>query len=258
MFSMIKSIIIEDEIKSLKALETLLLPYNDTLEVTGAFSSPIDALQAIKKEPPDLVFLDIEMPKMNGFELLEQIKDIPCNVIFTTAYNQFAIQAFKYSAVGYLLKPIDIDDLKSAINKVQSTEIKKVIPLQLDILRQTLQGGISVKEQKVALPAPDGLLFIPLQNIIRCESDSNYTKVFFTNQDKIVLCRTLKEIEDILGEQHFIRVHQSHLINMSYIKQFVKSDGGYLLLDDHTQIPMTRGRRDYLMSRCTAYFSSKY
>src|SRR5947208_567629 len=111
---MIKAILVEDEVKSLKALETMLQPYKDIIEIEGAYSSPFDALQAIMRKPPDLVFLDIEMPKMNGFQLLEQVKEFSFNVIFTTAYNQFAIQAFKYSAVGYLLKPIDSDDLRAA------------------------------------------------------------------------------------------------------------------------------------------------
>jgi len=164
---MIKTILVEDEVKSLRALETMLQPYKDILMIEGAYASPLDALQAIIRKPPDLIFLDIEMPKMNGFQLLEQIKDLSFQVIFTTAYDQFAVQAFKYSAVGYLLKPIDGDDLKAAIWKVQSAEVKRLLPAQMDILRQSILGTLNSKEQKVALPASDGLLFVSVSDIAR-------------------------------------------------------------------------------------------
>lgn len=252
---MITAMLVEDEINSLKALETMLKPYKNIIEITGSYTSPTDALQAIIRKPPDLIFLDIEMPKMNGFQLLEQIKNINFSVIFTTAYDQFAIQAFKYSAVGYLLKPIDIDDLKAVIVKVQSAEVKKLLPAPMDILRQSILGTLNTKEQKIALPAPDGLLFVSMQDIVRCESDSNYTKVFFTNRDKMVICRTLKEIEELLGENHFVRVHQSHLVNMNFIKQFFKTDGGYLLLNDNSEIPISKSKKDFFMIKCTSYFS---
>lgn len=253
---MIKAVLVEDEVKSLKALETMLQPYNNIIKIEGTYSSPLDALQAIIKHPPDLVFLDIEMPKMNGFQLLEQVKDISFNVIFTTAYDQFAVQAFKYSAAGYLLKPIDADDLKATILKIESAEVKKLLPAQMDILRNSLLGMRSIKEQKVALPTPDGLLFVPMQDIVRCESDSNYTTVFFSNRDKLLICKTLKEIEELLGEEHFLRVHQSHLINMNFIRQFIKSDGGYLLLNDKTEIPIARSKKDFFINKCNTYFSS--
>lgn len=253
---MIKAILVEDEVKSLKALEIMLQAYKDIIQVEGAYASPLEALQAINRHPPNLLFLDIEMPKMNGFQLLEELKDISFNVVFTTAYDQFAIQAFKYSAVGYLLKPIDADDLRDAILKVQSAEIKKLLPAQMDILRQSILGTRSIKEQKIALPTSDGLLFAPMQDIVRCESESNYTKIFFTNRDKLIICKTLKEIEELLGEEHFLRVHQSHLINMNFIRQFMKADGGYLVLNDKTEIPISRSKRDLFIIKCNTYFSS--
>lgn len=253
---MIRTILIEDELKSLKVLQTMLLPYHEILEIAGVFSSPVEALQEIPRLSPDLLFLDIEMPKINGFQLLEQIKDISFNVVFTTAYDQFAIQAFKYSAVGYLLKPVDADDLREVIKKVQSAQVKKLLPVQLDILRQSIMGSKTSKDQKIALPAADGLIFVSLHEITRCESESNYTTIHFTNRDKMLLCKTLKEIEELLGEDHFIRVHQSHIINLNYIKQFIKTDGGYLLLNDNTEIPIARSRKDLFMRKCSTYFSS--
>lgn len=253
---MLRTILIEDEARSLKVLETMLQPYKDIVDVVGSYSSPVDALQDIYRISPDLVFLDIEMPKLNGFQFLDEIKDISFNVIFTTAYDQFAIKAFKYSAVGYLLKPIDADDLKMAITKVYSAEIKKLLPVQIDIIRQAFRGTINIKEQKIALPTPDGLLFVPLNDIIRCESDNNYTKVYFTNRDKLLICRTLKDIEELLGENHFLRVHQSHLVNVNNIKQFIRSDGGYLVMNDNTEIPIARSKRDYFMIKYASHFAS--
>lgn len=253
---MLKTILIEDEIRSLKTLEVMLQPYKDILDIVGVYSSPVDALRDIYRISPDLIFLDIEMPKLNGFEFLDQIKNISFNVIFTTAYDQFAIKAFKYSAVGYLLKPIDASDLKDAITKVQTSEIKKLLPAQMEILRQAIIGTVNTREQKIALPATDGLLFVALKDIIRCESDNNYTKVYFANRDKMLICRTLKDIEELLGEIHFLRVHQSHLVNFNYIKQLVKSDGGYLLMNDNVQIPIARSKKDYFLSKYSAYFSS--
>lgn len=253
---MLRTILIEDEPRSLKTLETMLQPYKDVLKIVGMYSSPVEALQEIHKLSPDLVFLDIEMPKLNGFEFLDRINNISFNVIFTTAYDQFAIRAFKYSAVGYLLKPIDADDLKIVLDKVVSTEIKKLLPVQMEILRQAIQGTVNVKEQKVALPAADGLLFVPVQDIVRCESDNNYTKVFFTNRDKMLICRTLKDIEELLGESHFFRAHHSHLVNMNHLKKYVKADGGYLMMDDNTEIPISKSRKDDFLIKYSAYFSS--
>ena len=253
---MLKTILIEDEIRSLKALEAMLQPYKDVLDIVGAYTSPIEALKDIFKLSPELIFLDIEMPKLNGFEFLDQIKNFSFNVIFTTAYDQFAIKAIKYSAIGYLLKPIDADDLKAAITKVETSAIKKLLPTQMEILRQAFLGNVNSREQKIALPTNDGLLFVALKDITRCESDNNYTKVFFTNRDKILICRTLKDIEELLGDIHFLRVHQSHLVNLNCIKQLVKSDGGYLLMNDNTQIPIARSKKDYFLIKYSSYFSS--
>ncbi len=252
---MIRTILIDDEVRSLKTLEVMLQPFNNVLQIVGVYSSPLDALREIYNLSPDLIFLDIEMPKLNGFQFLDAVKNISFNVIFTTAYDQFAIKAFKYSAVGYLLKPVDEDDLKIAIDKVLTSEIKKLLPVQMDILRQSMQRVVNKKEQKIALPASDGLVFVLLQEIVRCESDNNYTKVYFINKDKMVICRTLKDIEELLGEEHFLRVHQSHLVNMNYIKKFVKSDGGYLLMNDNTEIPISRSKKDDFLIKYSSYFS---
>jgi two-component system LytT family response regulator len=252
---MLKTMLVEDETLSLKALKIMLQPYKDVLEIVGSYSSPIEALQDIYKLSPDLVFLDIEMPKLNGFEFLDRIQNISFNVIFTTAHDEFAIKAFKYSAVGYLVKPIDADDLKMVIKKIQSAEIKKLLPVQIEILRQAILDTISIKEQKVGLPVSDGVLFVSLMDIIRCESDNNYTKVFFTNRDKILICKTLKDIEELLGEPHFFRVHQSHLVNMNNIKQYIKSDGGYLVMSDKTEVPISRNKKDDFLIKYSSYFS---
>jgi two-component system LytT family response regulator len=203
-------------------------------------------IEAINKHQPDLVFLDIEMPMMNGFELLEKFNDIPFAVIFTTSYDQYAIKAFRYSALDYLLKPIDPEELIISVGKVSS---KKSLPFaeQFDILlKQIKHKGTSF--EKIAVPTIEGFELIRADQIIRCEADDNYTHLYLKDKTTIIACRMLKEMEELLqGFQFFVRVHNSHLVNMNEVAKYIRGDGGYLLMSDGSNVSISKSRRESLI-----------
>jgi len=206
--------------------------------------SGIEAIQNLK---PDLVFLDIEMPRMNGFEMLEQFSIIPFAVIFTTGYDQYAIKAFRFSALDYLLKPVDHDELKKAIEKI-SQRTKPPLSQQLEILLQKInQQTVSIN--KIALPTLDGLQMIPVDSIISCASDRNYTFIMLKNNLKIVVSKLLKDIEEMLEEYSFLRVHHSYVVNLNEISKYVKGEGGYLVMSDGSSIDVSRSRKEVLLQK---------
>jgi len=203
-------------------------------------------LEAIEKFKPDLVFLDIEMPVMNGFELLEQFKQIPFSVIFTTSYDQYAIKAIRFSALDYLLKPIDPKELIAAIQKVQTQKVHPS-PDQFRMLMDQVQNR-GTKFTRVAIPTSDGFELIPVEEIIYCEADDNYTRLFLKNKKRIVACRTLKEVEEQLTDfLSFIRVHHSYMVNLNEVNKYVRGEGGYLIMSDGTTVNVSRSRKDALM-----------
>jgi two-component system LytT family response regulator len=201
-----------------------------------------EAINAINELDPDLIFLDIEMPKINGFDVLNLTSNKNYKVIFTTAYDQFAIKAFKYSTVDYLLKPIDIEELKSAIKKV-SSDVDYNLRQKIDSLFMHFKMDRH-QVNKIALPIGDGYEMIAFDDIIRAESDSNYTVIYLIDKRKVTLSKTLKEVEESLNDPLFFRVHNSHLINTNYINKFYKGDGGYVMLNDGTQISISRTKRE--------------
>jgi len=239
---MIKTIIIEDEAKSRSSLRQKLIEFCPVIEIAGEAEDGQEGKSLIEKHQPQLIFLDIEMPKMNGFEMLNVIKEKNFHIIFTTAYDQYAIKAIKYAAFDYLLKPIDIEELKMAVARIadkETGETKK----QVELLQQNIQHP---KKQlnKLAVPTLDGLLFYDINDIVHLEANSNYTHIFFNNQTKILASKTLKEFEDILPEETFFRVHHSHLINLNYIKKYIKGDGGQIELLNGTYVDVSRRKKD--------------
>ncbi len=239
---MIKTVIIEDEAKSRSSLRQKLIEFCPVIEIAGEAEDGLEGKNLIEKHQPQLVFLDIEMPKMNGFEMLNVIKEKNFHIIFTTAYDQYAIKAIKYAAFDYLLKPIDIEELKMAVARIadkETGETKK----QVELLQQNIQHP---KKQlnKLAVPTLDGLLFYDINDIVHLEANSNYTHIFFNNQTKILASKTLKEFEDILPEETFFRVHHSHLINLNYIKKYIKGDGGQIELLNGTYVDVSRRKKD--------------
>jgi len=243
----IKAIIIDDERHSCDALKILLSKCCPSVQVVAICYSGMEALKNIKELHPDLIFLDIEMPNMNGFQMLEQILKIDFEIIFTTSYDQYAITAFKFSALDYLLKPVDREELEKAIQKV-SKKLNPAISQQLEILLQKINQS-PVVAQKIALPTMQGLEFVPVESIIRCSSNNNYTEFFLIDKKRLLVSRTLKEVEDMLGDQTFIRVHHSHLVNLNSITRYVKGEGGYLIMQDGATVDVSRSRKELLMQK---------
>jgi two-component system LytT family response regulator len=223
-------------------LEWLLKTYCPDVAIDAMCDSGEKGIEAINKFKPDVVFLDIEMPRMNGFDMLEKFDKLFFDVVFTTAYNKFAIKAFNYSALNYLLKPVDPDDLQKTIKRIEekkSTASKE----QLNILLQNIKN-LSQPVQRIALSTSDGLIFVETKDIMYCQAESNYTNVKLTNGKKILVAKTLKDIDETLSGKDFFRLHNSYLININQIKKFVRGDGGYVVMNDDTEITISRSRRD--------------
>jgi len=242
----LKAIIIDDEPYCCEALATLLEDIPE-VEIMAVCPNAADALAGIQKYSPDLVFLDVEMPKMNGFEMLEQLASVNFEIIFTTSYDQYALKAIRFSAIDYLLKPIDEEELRTAIQKVIQRS-QKPITQQLEILLQKIHQP-STPINKIAMPTMEGLQMIPVDSIISCESDSNYTILQLKNNKKLIVSRTLKEIEELLEEHSFVRVHRCYLANMNEVEKYVKGEGGYLVMSDGTTIDVARNKKEVLLKK---------
>ncbi|WP_153800549.1 LytR/AlgR family response regulator transcription factor [Foetidibacter luteolus] len=243
---MIRCVLLDDEKNALEMMEWLLKTYCPQVQIAAMCSSAEEGINAINEYKPDIVFLDIEMPKMNGFDMLEKFDTLFFDVVFCTAYDQFAIKAFKYAALNYLLKPVDPEDL---IATVKRFEEKRTVPTrqQFELLLQNMQHTGKTVPQRIALTSGDGLIFVPVADIIYCEAESNYTNVVLTGGKKILVSKVLKDIDEALSGPDFFRVHSSYLINLNRIKKFVRGDGGYLVMDDDTPINISRSRRQEFM-----------
>jgi two-component system, LytTR family, response regulator len=239
---MIKAILVDDERRSSETLEIELRRHCPDIEVVAIYDDPRIALQELPSKKFDILFLDIEMPWLNGFELLKQLEYIDFEVVFVTAYDQFAIQAFKVSALDYLLKPVQEEELKSLCKKLkekhqlQSSE-------RVDFLMERIKSMDS-ESSVIILPTSEGLEFIKKSNIIRCESSSNYCYIYLTEGKKLFLAKTLKDIEEIISDKSFVRVHLSHLINIRHLTKYANEDGGMLVMEDGSRVPMSRMKKN--------------
>lgn len=245
---MIKSILVDDETHCLKTLEILLQANCKDVEILDKCDSAQSALVSIQKNKPDLIFLDIEMPVMNGFEMLEQLQKIDFAIVFTTGHDQYAIKAIHLSALDYLLKPIDKNELIHAVNKVKD---RQQLPMaeQFQMLLKQI-GGKNNYFNKIAVPTSEGFELIPADQLTRCEAADNYTHLFLKNKAKIIACRTLKEIEEQLEVfGFFLRVHHSFLVNLNEVTKYVRGEGGYLVMSDGTTVNVSRSRKEFLLSR---------
>ncbi len=237
---------IDDEVHCLETLSLLLKEFCPNVHLVEQCRSAKKGLEAIEKIKPDLVFLDIEMPIMNGFELLEQFKQIPFAVIFTTSYDQYAIKAIRFSALDYLLKPIDPHELISAVKKVQE---QRHLPLaeQFQMLLKQVHGKGN-HFNKIAVPTSEGFELVPADQVIFCEASDNYTHLFLKNKSKIIACRTLKEMEEQLQDfPFFVRVHHSYLVNLNEVTKYIRGEGGYLVMSDGGTVNVSRSRKDSLL-----------
>jgi two-component system LytT family response regulator len=244
---MIKAIIIDDESHCRKTLMTMLKDYCPEVNEIEQVGEAEAGLAAIHKLNPDLVFLDIEMPNMNGFELLEKMPQINFEITFTTSYDQYAIKAIRFSALDYPLKPVERCESQSAVQKVMLRP-QSHFHQQLDILLQKLHQPVSPLH-KIALPTMEGLQMVTVDSIIRCESESNYSIFFLKNKPKITVSRPLKEIEEMLEEYAFLRVHNCHLVSLNEIDKYVKGEGGYLVMTDGSNIDVSRTKKDALLQK---------
>jgi two-component system LytT family response regulator len=243
---MIRCILIDDESNSLEMMEWLLTNYCPEVKIEAMCNAAADGITAINRFKPDVVFLDIEMPHMNGFDMLEQFDKLFFDVVFTTAYDQFAIKAFRYSALNYLLKPVDPDDLKETIKRL---ELKQAAPSreQIELLMQGVKNMNRTTPARIALTTNDGLIFVGTSEILYCAADSNYTTVVLDNNRKVMVSKTLKEIDDALSGPDFFRIHNSYLININRIKKFIRGEGGYVIMDNDVSIGISRLRRQEFM-----------
>ncbi len=239
---MITAVIIDDEAKGRLALRQKLEAYCPSVKILAEAANGLDALGIIETHRPQLIFLDIEMPKMNGFEMLNALKEKDFHIIFTTAYDQYAIKAIKYAAFDYLLKPVDIEELKMAVAGIEAREIFRTVK-QLELLQQNLQQPKKLFS-KLAVPTTEGLLFYDIHDIIHLEANRNYTNIFFTNSPRILASKTLKEFEDLLPPATFFRVHHSHLINITYIKKYIKGDGGQIEMQNGNLVDVSRRNKE--------------
>ncbi len=245
---MIKAIIVDDELGARESLSKMIEKNCKQLEVVAKADSMLAAYDAITKHHPDIVFLDIEMPNGNAFDLLEKFKEIDFNIIFTTAYDHYAIKAIKFSAVDYILKPIDPEELIEAVKRFQEKHGQKNI---LDKQFKTLLSNVRPenKLKKVGIPDGEGLIFINLADIVRCDSDGNYTFFILTSGKKIIASRTLGEYEQMFTDDNFFRIHRSHLINLQHVKKYIKGEGGYVIMSDDSQVEVSRRNKNEFLEK---------
>lgn len=243
---MLTAVIIDDEQKGRLALREKLHQYCPEVTITGEAEDGIDGLKLIREKKPSIVFLDIQMPLMDGFQMLHQLPDKNFHLIFTTAYDQYAIKAIRYAAFDYLLKPVDIEELRAAIQRVRE-QGQEHTEKKLEVLQENLQPKQLL--DKLAIPTLDGLLFFNTADIVHLEAQSNYTIIYFTNHPKLLASRTLKDFEELLPPQVFFRTHHSHIINLNYIKRYIKGDGGFIELQNGNTVTVARRKKEEFLQK---------
>lgn len=247
-FYRMRVIIVDDEVTSSQVLEKLIQQNAPSLEVVAVCNKPADALIQIPTLQPDLVFMDVELPGMTGFDILEKLPNINFDVIFTTAHSQYGIKAIQFSAIDYLLKPINVDELVEAVRRVHehksnSKPLEKIKLLLENI--QLLNANDSLN--RIAFPTGEGLKFLHAKDILRCQSSNNYTFIYQIGGGKMLVSKSLKEIESILPSQLFCRVHNSHLINITYVFKLLKGDSNILVMKDGTEVEVSRRKKEELV-----------
>jgi two-component system, LytTR family, response regulator len=242
---LIKIIIIDDQEDSVEKLSFLIKKYCPTTTLSGVANTGKDGICLIKNTQPDIVFLDVEMDDMTGFEMLERLDTIDFKVIFTTAHDKYAIKAIRFSALDYLLKPVGKDDLIAAIqranvnfSKLQTEQVKELVEIE---------KSKYTKVERIALTTSEGLIFKNINDIIYCEADRNYTNIHLLSNEKLLVSKTLKEIEETLNGSGFFRAHHSHLINVTHIERYVRGDGGYVIMKNGENITVARKRKEALL-----------
>lgn len=239
---MLKAVIIDDEARGRQTLLNLLQMHCPQVEVVAQADSGANGIEVIKLHQPDLVFLDVEMPEMTGFEMLDKMPAHDFSVVFTTAHSEHAIKAIKFSAMDYLLKPIDADELMEAVERVEESLSQRQEEQYTLLLKN--KNGDKPHFEKIALPTSEGYVFVPIKEILRCEASGSYTIFHLVNKDSILVCKNLKEYEELLNEGNFYRVHHSHLVNIDHIQRYLRGDGGQLVLTDGSVVEVSRRKKE--------------
>ena len=240
-----KALIIDDESAARQSLRTLLERFTQGVEVIGEAEGVKTGIAAIQQYHPDIVFLDINMPDGTGFDLLEKVSDINFILVFVTAYEQYAIKAIKCSALDYLLKPVDLQELRRTIARIQQINDTPSYQKLVNNYRQNAQTS---KLTTLALPVMEGFEIVKTKDIIRCEGEKNYTTFYMQGGRQVVVSRTLKEFEEMLKEQGFLRVFQSHLINLQYVTKYIRGRGGYAIMSDGASVTVSREKKEELLA----------
>jgi two-component system, LytTR family, response regulator len=238
----INAILIDDELSSLQNLQQKLTAFCPDVKIIASIQKPEEAILYIQQHKPDVIFLDIEMPRMNGFRMLDGLGELNFEIIFTTAYNHYAVDAIRISAFDYLMKPIAIKDLQNAVERLVKQK-QLFTKDKLSVLKNALQN-IKSQDEKIILPTSEGMEFIAINTILHIESSSNYSKIYFVDGRSILVIKLLKDFEELLVPYNFYRIHNSHLINLKYIEKYIKGDGGQVLLSNGTIIDIARRKKE--------------
>jgi two-component system, LytTR family, response regulator len=244
---MLKSIIVDDEFKSRESLKALVQKFCEDVEVSAICQNGDEAISAIYEHKPDVVFLDIQLQRETGFDILQRLDKIDFEIIFTTAFSEFAVKAFKFSAVDYLLKPVDIEDLRKALEKARKRVLGSISE-RMTQLAQTMKGN-TFKHSRLAVPSSDGLVFVTVDGILYCEASGNYTNIHMADGRKFVVSRTLKEYEEMLGDLDFFRIHNSYLINLNLIKKYIRGEGGQVVMTNDQALDVSKAKKKSFMDK---------
>ena len=244
---MLRTIIVDDEPDAVKFIESISSEYCPNVEIVGIANSAREGVKLINEQQPDLVFLDVEMPHGSGFDLLSNFPQKDFDVIFITAFNHYAIRAIKFSAVDYILKPININECVDAVKKVEASRQKnKSSSSSIDALLENIRSALP---SKLAIPTSDGMEYLNTNEIIRVEADRSYSWFYLTDNRKYLVSRNLKEYQELLGDRNFFRTHNSHLINLEFVKKFVRQEGGYVLMTDGSNVPISRSKKELFLEQ---------
>ncbi len=243
---MIRTIIIDDEPRARKLLANILAKHCTNVSLVSQADDVQSGIRAIQEHKPDLVLLDIKMPGGSGFDLIEQLSDIDFKLIFVTAFEEYAVRAFKFSALDYILKPIDAEELISAIERVEKGLHKDDINLKLNAFISNIDS-IAKEVKKIVLRTAESIHVVNVQDIIRCESERNYTWFYFNDNRKLLVSKPLNSFEELLEDYQFLRTHRSHLINLKYLERYDKAEGGTAIMKDNSSVPVANRRRELFM-----------
>lgn len=244
---MINAILIDDEATGLEVLQLAIEKYCPDVLIKGLYNTAQQGLEGIREIKPDLVFLDVQMPHMSGFDVIQQASPLSFEVIFVSAHDQYAIKAIKFSALDYLLKPVDVDELVQAVRKVKERMSSKNSSYQYQSVLNNIQLK-SGKIEKLAVPTAEGIDFFNTKDIIYCKAEGSYTSIILKNKQQVLVCKNLKDFENMLIESGFCRVHHSYLINLHHVQKYIKGEGGYVILTENHHVDISRRKKEEFLS----------